>query len=46
MPSASKVQPYAGIGVNYTNFFEEQTTQTLTDTYASLAAGVNRHRAG
>lgn len=42
MPSASKVQPYAGIGVNYTNFFEEQTTQTLTDTYASLAAGVNR----
>lgn len=42
MPSASKVQPYAGIGVNYTNFFEEQTTQTLTDTYASLAAGVDR----
>lgn len=42
MPSASKLQPYAGIGVNYTNFFEEKTTQTLTDTYASLAPGVDR----
>lgn len=42
MPSASKLQPYAGIGVNYTNFFEEKTTQTLTNTYASLAAGVDR----
>ncbi|MHA7809076.1 MAG: OmpW/AlkL family protein [Marinobacter adhaerens] len=40
MPSASKLQPYAGIGVNYTNFFEEKTTQTLTDTYATLAPGV------
>ncbi|MEE3168682.1 MAG: OmpW family outer membrane protein [Pseudomonadota bacterium] len=42
MPSASKLQPYAGIGVNYTNFFEEKTSQTLTDTYASLASGVDR----
>ena len=44
MPGSSKFQPYAGIGVNYTNFFEEKTTQTLTDTYASLApsAGINR----
>lgn len=44
LPSSSKLQPYAGVGVNYTNFFEEKTTQTLTDTYASLApsAGINR----
>lgn len=42
MPSSSKVQPYLGVGVNYTNFFEEKTTQTLTDTYATLAPGVTR----
>ncbi|PHQ25063.1 outer membrane protein OmpW [Marinobacter guineae] len=42
MPSGSKFQPYVGVGVNYTNFFEEKTTQTLTDTYASLAPGVTR----
>jgi len=42
MPSSSKFQPYAGLGVNYTNFFEEKTTQTLTDIYASLAPGVTR----
>lgn len=40
MPSGSKLQPYVGAGVNYTNFFEEKTTQTLTDTYATLAPGV------
>ena len=33
MPSGSKFQPYVGAGVNYTNFFEEKTTQTLTNTY-------------
>lgn len=42
MQSGSKFQPYVGVGVNYTNFFEEKTTQTLTDTYASLAPGVTR----
>ncbi len=42
MPSGSKFQPYVGVGVNYTNFFEEKTTQTLTDTYATLASGVDR----
>lgn len=41
MPSGSKFQPYVGVGVNYTNFFEEKTTQTLTDTYATLASGVD-----
>jgi len=30
LDSASKVQPYAGIGVNYTTFFEEDTNATLT----------------
>ena len=27
---ASRVQPYVGVGVNYTFFFEEKTTPTLT----------------
>ncbi|HKK56079.1 OmpW/AlkL family protein [Marinobacter sp.] len=30
MPSGSNIQPYAGVGVNYTIFFDEQTTGTLT----------------
>ncbi|MBE01740.1 OmpW family outer membrane protein [uncultured Marinobacter sp.] len=30
MPATSKFQPYAGIGVNYTVFFEEDTNNTLT----------------
>ncbi|WP_417515370.1 OmpW/AlkL family protein [Marinobacter sp.] len=44
MPSGSKLQPYVGVGVNYTNFFEEKTTDTLTGIYSSLApsAGINR----
>ncbi|MDX1561100.1 MAG: OmpW family outer membrane protein [Marinobacter sp.] len=37
MPSASKWQPYVGAGVNYTNFFEEKTTSTLTGVYDSVA---------
>ncbi|MBW7471632.1 OmpW/AlkL family protein [Marinobacter sp. F4218] len=37
MPSSSKFQPYVGAGVNYTNFFEEKTTQTLTDTVDAVA---------
>ena len=32
MPNNSKFQPYVGAGFNYTMFFEEKTTQTLTDT--------------
>ncbi|KMQ76875.1 OmpW/AlkL family protein [Marinobacter subterrani] len=42
MPGGSKFQPYLGLGVNYTTFFEEKPSQALTDTYASLAAGVTR----
>ena len=30
LASGNLVQPYAGIGVNYTTFFEEKTTPTLT----------------
>ena len=30
MHSSSAFQPYAGVGVNYTTFFEEKTTDTLT----------------
>lgn len=37
MPSGSKFQPYIGAGVNYTNFFEEKTTQTLTGTIDAVA---------
>tara|TARA_B100000214_G_scaffold259532_1_gene191515 strand:- start:260 stop:1006 length:747 start_codon:yes stop_codon:yes gene_type:complete len=37
MPSGSKFQPYVGAGVNYTNFFEEKTTSTLTGVYDSVA---------
>lgn len=37
MPSSSKFQPYAGLGVNYTNFFEEKTTSTLTGIYDAVA---------
>ncbi|GHD49601.1 outer membrane protein [Marinobacter persicus] len=40
MSSSSKFQPYAGIGINYTVFFEEKTSDTLTgavaDEYKSL----------
>ena len=44
MPSGSKFQPYVGVGVNYTNFFEEKTTQKLTGIYDDLAGnpGINR----
>lgn len=43
MPSGSKFQPYVGAGINYTNFFEEKTTQTLTTTYDAVAGnpGIN-----
>src|SRR5690554_530183 len=42
MPSSSKFQPYAGVGVNYTTFFEEKTNSTLTgyvDQTANAAYG-------
>jgi len=32
MPSSSAFQPYAGVGVNYTIFFDEQTTGALNQT--------------
>jgi len=31
MSSSSKFQPYAGLGINYTVFFEEKTSQNLND---------------
>lgn len=31
MHSSSMLQPYVGVGVNYTNFFEEKTTDTVAD---------------
>ncbi len=36
-------QPYVGLGVNYTHFFDEQTTSTLTNNIGTLAQlqGVN-----
>lgn len=44
MSSASRFQPYVGAGVNYTNFFEETTTDTLTaaiGAVADIAAGTS-----
>lgn len=38
MDSASRFQPYAGVGVNYTIFFEEKTTPGLTGVIDSVAA--------
>ncbi len=35
---ASSVQPYAGLGLNYTLFFEESTTNTLTGAIGTLAS--------
>jgi outer membrane protein len=37
MPSGSRFQPYAGVGINYTTFFEEKTTGTLTAVIDSVA---------
>ncbi|MDL0430776.1 OmpW family outer membrane protein [Marinobacter sp. TBZ242] len=37
MDSASRLQPYAGVGVNYTTFFEEKTTGTLNAVIDSVA---------
>ena len=38
MASSSAVQPYAGIGVNYTTFFDTQTTATLDGATKSAVA--------
>lgn len=43
MHSSSMIQPYVGVGVNYTIFFEEKTSDTLTgavDNYVSGGTGV------
>lgn len=41
LDSGSQFQPYVGIGINYTNFFEEKTTPTLTGAVdAALGGGV------
>ncbi|NWN90257.1 outer membrane beta-barrel protein [Marinobacter adhaerens] len=39
MHSSSAFQPYAGIGVNYTTFFEEKTSGTLTSVIDSALGG-------
>lgn len=44
MDSSSMIQPYVGVGVNYTVFFEEKTSDTLdgaVDAYLFNEAGVN-----
>lgn len=38
MPSSSAIQPYAGVGVNYTTFFDTQTTDTLTGTVSGATS--------
>lgn len=40
MASSSRVQPYFGAGINYTNFFEEKTTDTFT-TVIDVVANAN-----
>lgn len=40
LSSGSKVQPYAGVGVNYTNFFEEKTTDTLTSALGAASTDI------
>ncbi|EON91951.1 outer membrane protein OmpW [Marinobacter lipolyticus SM19] len=40
LDSGSMIQPYAGIGVNYTHFFEEKTTTTLTSAVDGVAQSV------
>ncbi len=37
MDSSSRFQPYAGLGINYTIFFEEKTTNGLTSVIDSVA---------
>lgn len=37
LDSGSKFQPYAGVGVNYTTFFEEKTNSTMNTVLNSVA---------
>jgi outer membrane protein len=37
MASTSKFQPYVGAGLNYTNFYEEGTTDLLTNSIGAIA---------
>lgn len=37
MSASSDFQPYLGVGINYTHFFDEQTTPTLTGSIGTLA---------
>jgi len=37
LPASSAVQPYVGVGFNYTTFFQEDTTSTLVDTFSAVA---------
>lgn len=47
LASSSQFQPYAGIGVNYTVFFEEKTTSALSGAVATpVRHPRSRHRAG
>ncbi|GAA3972801.1 OmpW/AlkL family protein [Allohahella marinimesophila] len=46
MPSEAKLQPYVGAGLNYTIFFKEDTTQTLTNSVGALASLPNNPVAG
>lgn len=39
--SANALQPYLGLGVNYTLFFEEKTTNTLTEFLQGIDPGIN-----
>ena len=42
MDGASKVQPYVGLGLNYTNFFDTEGVGDLKDSWGlALSAGVN-----
>lgn len=39
--SGSKIQPYAGIGVNYTVFFDEDTTSALTNALGAASTDID-----
>lgn len=40
MAGGSKFQPYVGAGFNYTTFFQEETTQTLTDAVGAASTDI------
>lgn len=41
LDKASAVQPYVGVGVNYTTFFDEQTTDTLTNALGAASTDID-----